>query len=108
MSVVKYSVAVLMLVQIASATLALAGKVVQIKIDDLAFSPAEITVKAGDTIEWVNVDFIDHTATENSGAWDVMIITEQSARLQLSTAGTFDYYCRIHPGMTGKIHVIAP
>ena len=52
-------------------------------------------------------DFIDHTATANSGDWDVMIVAEKSARLQLTHSGTIAYFCRIHPGMTGTINIIA-
>jgi plastocyanin len=84
-----------------------AGEVVRVTISNLAFSPAEIHAKAGDTIEWVNGDFIDHTATEKGGAWDVTIVAGASAELQLTRTGTFSYYCRVHPGMTGTIHVLA-
>ena len=107
MRVVMRCVAILVMLQIASAASALAGEVVQVKISDLAFSPAEITVKVGDSIEWVNGDFIDHTATAKSGDWDVMIGAEKSARLLLKHAGTIDYFCRIHPSMTGTIRVVA-
>ena len=107
MRVVMRLVIILVLLQIARAASALAGEVVQVKISDLSFSPAEITVKVGDTVEWVNGDFIDHTATANSGDWDVMIVAEKSARLQLTHSGTIAYFCRIHPGMTGTINIIA-
>ncbi|SFV25785.1 cupredoxin domain-containing protein [Hyphomicrobium facile] len=99
--------AMLILLQFANATSALAGEVVQVKISDLAFLPADITVKVGDTVEWLNGDFIDHTATAKNGDWDVMVIAEKSARLQLTHAGTIDYFCRVHPGMTGTIHIVA-
>ena len=99
------SVAVLLL-QIASAHVGSAGEVARVKISDLAFSPAEITVKAGDTVEWVNDDFVDHTATATGGDWDVMIVAEQSARQQMSKAGTIKYFCRVHPDMTGTVHVV--
>ena len=48
-----------LLLQIAGAHVGVAVEVVQVKISDLAFSPADITVKAGTTIEWVNNDFVD-------------------------------------------------
>ena len=50
-----------------------AGEIVRVAINDLAFSPADVTAKVGDTIEWVNGDFVDHTATDKGGAWDVAI-----------------------------------
>ena len=99
-------VAILMLLQIMSAASALAGEVVQVKISDLAFAPAEITVRVGDIVEWVNDDFIDHTATATGADWDVTILTGKSAQQQLTKAGMFDYFCRFHPNMTGKIRVV--
>ena len=99
------SVAVLLL-QIAGAHVGIAGEVVQVKISDLAFSPADITVKAGTTVEWVNNDFVDHTATATGGDWDVMIVAGQSARQQMTKTGTIKYFCRVHPDMTGTVHVV--
>jgi plastocyanin len=84
---------------------AMAGETVKITINDLAFSPARITAKVGDTIEWSNGDFVDHTATDRGGAWDIAIAAGKSAQLKLTIAGTFAYYCKVHPGMTGIIHV---
>jgi plastocyanin len=98
--------AVVLLLQIASAHVGIAGEVVQVTINDLAFSPAEITVKAGDTVEWVNNDFIDHTATATSGEWDVMIVAGQSARQEMTKPGTIKYFCRAHPDMTGTITIV--
>lgn len=99
--------AMLLALQIVSARIGIAGEVVQVKITDLAFLPAEITIKEGDTIEWVNDDFIDHTATANDGAWDVAIASSQSARQQFNHVGTSKYFCRFHPDMTGTVHVVA-
>lgn len=82
-----------------------AGEVIQVKITDLSFSPPEVAAKVGDTVEWVNGDFLDHTATANAGDWDVMIPTGKTARLPLTKAGVFTYFCRIHPNMTGTINV---
>jgi plastocyanin len=101
----RLAVAGLMCVLLAAPSAA--GEVVRVAINDLAFSPAEVTAKVGDTIEWVNGDFVDHTATDKAGAWDVAIAAGKSAQLPLTTAGTFAYYCKVHPGMTGTIHVDA-
>jgi plastocyanin len=89
------------------ATPSAAGEVVRVTINDLAFSPAQVRAKVGDTIEWVNGDFVDHTATDKAGAWDVAIAAGKSAQLSLTTAGTFSYFRKIHPGMTGTINVVA-
>lgn len=102
-----HCVAMLLALQITSARVGLAGEVVKIIITDLAFSPSEITIRQGDTIEWVNGDFIDHTATASDGTWDVDIAVGQSARQNFDRAGTSKYFCRVHPDMTGTVHVVA-
>ena len=107
MKVALHHAEIAMLFLIASACAALAGEVVHVTISDLAFSPAEITARAGDTIEFVNSDFVDHTATAKDGEWDVLVAAGTAGRLQLTEAGTFDYFCRFHPNMTAKIHVSA-
>jgi plastocyanin len=103
----QYRLAVAGLIFVLLAAPSAAGEVVRVAINDLAFSPAEVTAKVGDTIEWVNGDFVDHTATAKNGAWDVAIAAGKSAQLPLTTAGTFAYFCKIHPGMTGTINVVA-
>lgn len=87
---------------------AVAGEVVQIKIGDLAFVPAFVTLNVGDTIEWINEDFVDHTATETEEKWDVVVAAGQHARLVAGTPGSFAYYCRYHPGMTAQVRVAKP
>lgn len=87
------------------ATAATAGQTVTVTIADMAFSPAEITISAGDTIQWRNDDFLDHTATESSGAWEVDLKTGASAERAFPDPGEVKYYCRFHPNMTGTIRV---
>jgi len=84
-----------------------AAKVVEITIDKVTFSEVKVTLNVGDTIEWVNKDVVDHTATAKNKDWDVVIPAGKKARLVLKKAGTFDYFCRYHPNMVGKL-VIAP
>jgi plastocyanin len=92
----------------ASAEAALAGATVQVKITDLAFSAVEVTARVGDTIQWVNDDIVDHTATATKGGdWDVMIVAGKQAELKLTRAGEIDYFCRFHPFMKAKITVHA-
>jgi plastocyanin len=80
---------------------------VTVVIQTLGFVPAEIHVKKGDTIEWVNKDPIAHTATVK-GAWEVTIPPMQTATRTLRDEGAVDYFCRFHPNMTGRIVVTAP
>jgi plastocyanin len=78
------------------------AETIQIVINNLAFSPAEIAVKVGDTVEWVNKDIFDHTATAKGG-WNVNIPAGTSASLVIEKAEAAEYYCRFHPNMTGKV-----
>jgi plastocyanin len=82
-----------------------AAETVRIRVDKLAFTPAEVSAHVGDTIEWVNTDFLAHTATARSKEWDVMIAPNKSGRVTLKHAGSIDYYCRFHPNMSGRISV---
>jgi plastocyanin len=80
---------------------------VQITMENLVISPAEASVKVGDTIEWVNKDVFAHTATARNGDWDVMMPPKKTVTSVLNKAGTVEYYCRFHPNMKATL-VIAP
>lgn len=94
-----------------AAILAGAGKVqahngtVHVVIEKLAFTPAEIAVKAGETIEWTNKDRMAHTATVKGG-WEVMIPPGAVATRVAETGDSVDYYCRLHPNMKGRIKIV--
>ncbi|THF57846.1 cupredoxin domain-containing protein [Ollibium composti] len=92
--------AVLFAAGVASAS----AETITVTIDKLVFSPAEISVKAGDTVEWVNKDALAHTATVKGG-WEVMIPPKKMASRVMTAKDTVDYYCRFHPNMKGKITV---
>ena len=80
-------------------------KVVQITIDKATFDDAPVGIKIGDIVEWVNLDIFDHTSTAKSGAWDVVIPAGKRPRVTMKKAGTFDYFCKFHPNMVGKVAV---
>lgn len=83
------------------------AETIEVTIDRLVFSPADIKAKVGDTIVWVNKDVFAHTATVKGG-WDVMIPPKASARLTLKKAEAADYFCRFHPNMKGRVAVAPP
>ena len=89
-----------------AASPAQAGEVIEVKIMELAYTPAKITAHVGDTVEWKNADFVAHTATATEGPFDVMIPAGATRRLLLKTAGSFPYYCRFHPNMKGELDVM--
>jgi plastocyanin len=78
---------------------------IQVKMEKLAFVPADITAHVGDTIEWINSDFVAHTATARDGSWDVLIPVNAKKTVVLKAEGTVEYYCKFHPNMTGRILV---
>jgi plastocyanin len=82
------------------------AETIQVKIEALAFMPSQVTAHVGDTIEWVNADFVAHTATARDGAWDVMMAPSATASVVLEAGSTVDYYCRVHPNMTGRITIV--
>ena len=81
------------------------AETIQIKIEKLTFVPSQVSAHVGDTIEWVNADFVAHTATARDGAWDVMIAPSATASVMVKANGVVDYYCRFHPNMIGQITI---
>jgi len=81
------------------------AETIQVKMEKLGFLPAEMTAHVGDTIEWVNSDFVAHTATARDGSWDVLIPVNAKKTVVLKAEGTIEYYCKFHPNMTGRILV---
>lgn len=81
---------------------------VEVKIDNFVFNPQTVTVKAGDTVTWVNHDDIPHTATSKTGAFRSKALdTDDKFSFTFTTPGTFAYFCALHPHMTGSIVVEA-
>jgi plastocyanin len=81
------------------------AETIRVEIEGLAFSPAKVTAHIGDTIEWANVDFLDHTATARNHDWDVQLPVNSTKRVVLKKAGAIEYFCRFHPNMTGTVTV---
>ena len=76
------------------------------------FIPYEFTVQAGTTVTWSNDDTAAHTVTSgniNAGptsAFDSgMLMAGDTFEFTFKGAGNFDYFCMIHPWMTGIVHV---
>jgi plastocyanin len=80
----------------------------QVTIDNFAFSPATLTVPAGTRVTWLNRDDVPHTATStakprafDSGTLD----TDDKFTHEFKTPGTYEYFCAVHPKMTGRVIV---
>src|SRR6185312_16465943 len=77
-----------------------------VTIENLKFSPAQLTVSSGDSITWQNHDLVPHTVTSlNKGFDSKMISPEKSWTYFARRAGTFKYKCSFHPAMTGQFTV---
>ena len=73
----------------------------------MSFSPANATLRVGQTVAWRNTDTDLHTATQNSGGFNTGNITRgsTSAPIAMTAAGSFPYHCVLHPGMVGSLTV---
>jgi plastocyanin len=69
-----------------------------VTIDGARFSPADLTVRVGDTIVWVNKDILAHTATSRNGAFDSKVIQPgRQWKYVVKRKGDFAYTCSFHP-----------
>jgi amicyanin len=78
-------------------------------IDNFTFNPQTVTVKAGTTVTWTNKDDIPHgiAATNNAFKRSPALDTDDSFSFTFTTPGTYQYFCYVHPHMTGTIVVEA-
>jgi plastocyanin len=78
----------------------------EVKIDNFTFGPQTITVPAGTTVTWTNKDDIPHTSVSTEGVFKSKVLdTDEKFSYTFTKAGTYPYYCTIHPKMTGQIVV---
>ena len=80
----------------------------QIVIDNFTFDPPTLTIPVGTKVTWVNHDDVPHTATSTakpkqfeSGTLD----TDEKSSHVFTVPGTYEYFCAVHPKMTGRIIV---
>ncbi|SFH98446.1 cupredoxin domain-containing protein [Bradyrhizobium sp. Gha] len=78
---------------------------IEITMENLVISPAEMLAKVGDTVTWINRDVFAHTATAKNGDFDVTLPPKTSATSVLKKAGVVDYYCRYHPNMKATLNI---
>jgi len=78
----------------------------EIKIDNFVFNPPELTIAVGTTVKFVNHDDIPHSVVDKNKAFRSKALdTDDSFTFTFANAGTYDYFCGLHPHMTGKIIV---
>ncbi len=76
------------------------------------FSPADVTINAGDTVHWMNVDTAAHTVTGGSpadgpsGIFDSSLVMADAVyAFTFDETGSYDYFCMVHPWMVGTVTV---
>ena len=78
----------------------------EIRVDNFTFAPETLTVPANSTVTWVNKDDIPHVIASSDGLFKSKALdTDQKYSFTFTKAGTYAYYCSIHPKMVGKIVV---
>lgn len=83
-----------------------AAKTHAVAIKNLAFSPANLTIAKGDTVTWTNDDSVAHTIASKDGTLNSKSLSKgDTYSYTFDKPGVYDYFCSIHPNMTGKITV---
>lgn len=78
----------------------------EIKIDNFSFGPQTVSVPVGATVTWVNHDDIPHTVVSTDGVFKSKVQdTDEKFSYTFTKAGTYPYYCSVHPKMTGQVIV---
>jgi len=77
----------------------------KVVIENDKFMPTDLLVESGTTVEWVNKDSVDHTVTFENGDLDEKMVVGATTTYTFTEAGTFGYFCQLHPGMQGSVIV---
>jgi plastocyanin len=78
----------------------------KIVVKDFMFSPTPLTVKAGSTVTWINMDDEPHTVVSDTGVFKSGgMDTNESFSFKFDKAGTYHFTCSIHPRMVGTVIV---
>jgi plastocyanin len=79
-----------------------------VTIDNFTFEPQRLTVKAGTTVTWVNQDDIPHLVASTTKLFKSKALdTDDKFSFTFTTPGVYDYFCALHPHMTGTVVVEA-
>ncbi len=97
--------AIVLLAATRAEPIAAQGQTHRIDMKSVAFIPARVSVRVGDTIEWENSDVVAHTATSKDGGFDVNVLPHRKGSTVVRRPGTFSYICRYHPNMKGEVVV---
>jgi plastocyanin len=84
-----------------------AAKAEKVDIVEFTYQPDPVVVAVGGKVTWQNQDTAPHTATADDESWDTGTIEKGKIGSEtFKEAGTFTYYCEIHPTMKGTVEVV--
>src|SRR4249920_1743338 len=84
-----------------------AVRAAKVEIVDFAYDPDPVTIQVGGKVIWQNEDAAPHTATADGGSFDTGTIERGKIKSEtFKQAGTFSYFCEIHPTMHGTVEVV--
>jgi plastocyanin len=79
----------------------------KVKIVEFIYGPDPVTVQVGGKVIWQNEDTAPHTATADDGSFDTGTLERGKIKSEtFKQAGTFTYFCEIHPTMHGTVEVV--
>lgn len=82
------------------------GANAEVTIDNFSFGPQTLTVPVGATVTWTNRDDIPHNVVSTDGVFKSKVKdTDEKFSYTFTKAGTYSYFCSVHPKMTGKVVV---
>jgi amicyanin len=82
---------------------------IAVAIDNFTFNPQKLTVKAGTTVTWTNKDDIPHAvAAVNKQFRSKTLDTDDAYSFTFTAPGSYEYFCSLHPHMTGTIVLEGP
>jgi plastocyanin len=84
-----------------------AAKSEKVQIVEFTYEPDPVVVQVGGKVTWQNEDTAPHTATADDGSFDTGTIEKgKLGSASFKEAGTFTYFCEIHPTMHGTVEVV--
>lgn len=79
---------------------------IQVKVDNFSFMPPDLKIPVGTKVTWTNRDDVPHTVVSTEGKFSSHALdTDEQFSFTFGEAGTYEYYCSIHPKMTAKVIV---
>ena len=80
----------------------------EVVIDNFTYSPVKLTVATGARVTWINHDDVPHTVTSTTKPRlldSPTLDTDDKFSFVFTKPGVYDYFCAVHPKMTGQVIV---